>query len=281
MASDDAGPFGDTPQTSYVAPLDLFYRFAEPELRALIGDLGLKSGDVVLDAGCGTGVATQWLAQHVMPDGLAIGIDLSTDHVQRARRRARPEGLPLAFLQADLTSIPLTARRFDLIWCSNTIIHLRDALDGARTLVRLLRPGGRLALAQSLFLPEMVFAWDERLEKETVQACRRYYRDQYGLDERDTTAMRNLLGLLQRAGLGKTTVKTVVIERAAPLTSEDEAYFLDGLFRAHWGSRLRPYLSPDDWAELERLCDPDSPRYCLRRPDFHHLQTYTVVIGGV
>jgi SAM-dependent methyltransferase len=176
---------------------------------------------------------------------------------------------------------PLPAQSFDFIWCVNTIHHLRDPLQGINRLASLLRPGGRLALGQSSFLPDMYFAWDARLERLTNEAVRSYYRDRYALDERDLTAVRAMLGLLHRAALRHVTVRTLVIERTAPLARADRAYLLKAIFRQTWGERLRPYLSPADYAELNALCDPQHSQFALRRADFHFLQTFTVVAAEI
>ncbi len=274
------GFLGDTPQRSYGSKLDLFNRFAAPELRRLIADLELQPGDIVLDAGCGTGLITTWLAEQV-PQGWVMGLDLSAPHLRHTRQHLSRNNLPLAFVQGDMTELPYKIGLFDLIWSSNTINHLHQPVAGIRTLAKKLRPKGRLVLGQSAFLPEMFFAWDARLEKEVMLACRQYYRDKYGLDERDTTHVRNLFGWLRQAGLQNISARTIIIERTTPLTSADEHYFVEGVFNGYWGHRVRPYLSLEDWTILSELCDPASPGFCLRRPDFHHIQTFTVVMGEV
>jgi hypothetical protein len=109
---------------------------------------------------------------------------------------------------------------------------------------------------------------------------RQYYRDRYGLDERDLTAVRALVGLMREAGLGDIAVRTTAIERISPVDAATEAYLLEAIFRNTWGERLRPYLAEGDYAELERLCDPGHPAYALRRKDFHFIQTFTLVTGS-
>jgi SAM-dependent methyltransferase len=269
---------GDTPARDYAAKLRLFSAFAEPELRRAIAGLGLSRGLRVLDAGCGTGEALGWLAAAVAPAGQVIGIDLAQAHVAAARACA-PAGALV--LQADLLDAPLAAASFDLVWCLNTLNHLGDPLAGMRALLALLRPRGRLALAQSAFLPDMYFAWDARLERLTNEAVRAYYRDRYRLSERDLAGVRALLGLARRAGLREISVRTLVIERSAPLAAADEAYLRDAIFRDTWGERLRPYMAVADFAELARLCDSEGAEFALRRPDFHFLQTLTLVVGAV
>jgi hypothetical protein len=134
-------------------------------------------------------------------------------------------------------------------------------------------------LGQSSLLPDMYFAWDARLEQAVNEAVRRYYRERYGLEERDLTTVRSLVGNLRRARLRDVRARTFMIERVSPLTPKDEAYLLETIFENTWGQRVRAYLSEQDYQELSRLCDPRQPGFALRRPDFHFLQSFTLVVG--
>ncbi|HET9391134.1 MAG TPA: methyltransferase domain-containing protein [Steroidobacteraceae bacterium] len=271
------GLLGDTAERDYSRKLRLFNTFAAPELRQAIGTLGLKAGMRVLDAGCGTGEALAWLQHEVAPTGAVVGVDLATAHVSAARAAVPPD---VQVLQADLLQMPFPPAAFDAVWCTNTLHHLRDPLLGMRSLAGLLRPGGRLALGQSSLLPDMFFAWDARLERLTNEAVRQYYRERYGVGERELAPVRALLGLMRRASLQDVSSRTFMIERITPLKEADEAYLREAIFRDTWGGeRLRPYLSAADHAELMRLCDPQAAQFALRRPDFHFLQTFTVVVG--
>jgi SAM-dependent methyltransferase len=273
-----AGLLGDTTARDYSRKLRLFNSFAEPELHRAIASLGLQQGMHVLDAGCGTGEALRWLCDAVAPHGTVVGIDLAEAHVSAARAAASDQML---VLQADVRRPPLAPRSFDFVWSVNTINHLREPLTGVRVLADLLCPGGRIALGQSSLLPEMFFAWDSRLERLTTEAVRVYYRDRYGLSERDLADNRSIVGLLRRASLHGVAAQTFIIERVSPLNPADEAYLLEAIFRDTWGERLRPYLSAEDYGELAALCDPEHAAYALRRPDFHFLQTLTVAVGQV
>ena len=264
---------GDTRTRTYVDKLRLFNAFAKQELHQAIALARLHAGDHVLDVGCGTGEICAWLHEIVGAAGSVTGIDLSDAHA----RRAAFSGQTIAV--ADATALPFATHSFDGIWCSNTINHLRQPAEALHRMISVLKPGGIVALGQSAFLPEMMFAWDARLEQVVTTACHRYYRDKYGLDERDLTMTRNLIGVMMSAGLTIVHVQTFVIERWAPISAVDEAYFIECVFRGYWGDRVRRYLSDADWHTLQVLCDPASPEYSLRRHDFHHLQTYTVVVG--
>lgn len=272
------GLLGDTPQRDYSRKLQLFNEFAARELRQAIASLALQPGMRILDAGCGTGAALRWFCDEVKSEGLVVGMDLAVAHTALARIRA-PAGALI--LQADLLKVPLQPASFDLVWCVNTINHLRDPLAGVSAMASLLRRSGRIALGQSGLLPEMFFAWDSRLERVVNEAVREYYRNRYGVDEYQLTAIRALVGLLHRAKLCNIRVQTFVIERVAPLQEADQQYLLEAIFHETWGARLEPYLSSADFEHLTRLCDPAHAEFALRRPDFHFLQTFTVAIGEV
>lgn len=296
------GLLGDTAARDYSRKLIDFNSFSEPELRGLIRSLQLRPGMRVLDAGCGTGEALSWLLEEVEPDGEIVGMDLSVAHVAVARAatghataghtaaehatehatiahgRAKAR---IKVLQGDLLNAPLTPNSFDLIWCVNTLHHLHDPVQGVRALAALLRSGGRIAVGQSSLVPDMYFAWDARLERLTSEAVRQYYRDRYNLDERSLAAVRALVGVLRRSGLADVKPRTIMIERVSPVSAADRAYLVETLFRNTWGERLRPYLSPDDFSQLLRVCDPDDAQFALGRPDFHFLQSFTLAVGQV
>lgn len=270
------GLLGDTAARDYSCKLSDFNSFAEPELRRLIASLRLRPGMRVLDAGCGTGEALNWLLEEVTPDGEVIGIDLSAPHVAAARSRVCGH---IKVFQGNLLNAPLAPGSFDLIWCVNTLHHLHDPGLGVRSLATLLRPGGRIAAGQSSLVPDMYFAWDARLERLTNEAVRQYYRERYNLDERSLTAVRALVGVLRRSGLTDVRALTIMIERVSPVSAADEAYLVQTVFRNTWGERLRPYLSHADYSELLRICDPGDAQFALRRADFHFLQSFTLCVG--
>lgn len=58
--------------------------------------------------------------------------------------------------------------------------------------------------------------------------------------------MRAELGWLRAAQLRDVMVRTLVIERVAPLRAVDRVCFLEAIFRGTWGERLRPYLARKD-----------------------------------
>jgi SAM-dependent methyltransferase len=272
----ETGLLGDTPRRDYAEKLQLFNGFAQPELREAIEALSMPPGSRVLDAGCGTGEAVGWWHESLQGRGMVIGMDLAAAHV-RIARGSTAASAPI--VQGDMLEVPFANSTFDLVWTVNTLNHLHDPVAGVRMLAGLLRPGGRIAVGQSSLVPDMYFAWDARLEARVNEAVRAYYRDRYGRSEREFTAVRSLVSWLHQADLREVSVQTRMIERTHPLAETDEHYLLECIFRGTWGDRLRNYMSPADFAELARLCDPHDTRYALRRPDFHFLQSFTMAVG--
>jgi len=275
-AATPSGLLGDTAERDYARKLRFFNAFAAPELSEAIATLELRDGMSLLDVGCGTGETLLRLRDAAGPGAEVIGIDLSAAHVQAARETVADS---ITVLQGDVMTVPLPPASFDLIWSANTLNHLRDPVAALRHLTGLLRNGGRIAIGQSALLPELYFAWDSRLERLAGEAVRRYYEDRYDLGEHDLDGARNLLGWMHRAALRKLAVRTFLIERTAPLARADREYLLEAIFKGTWGERLRPYLASADYEALQRLSAPDSPDFALLRPDFHFIQTFTLMVG--
>ncbi|MGW4822687.1 methyltransferase domain-containing protein [Streptomyces sp. NPDC004227] len=115
-----------------------------PAYAAAVAELGLREGDRVLDAGCGTGRALPPLRAAVGAPGIVVGADLTWAMLEAAVRAGRDqEGL---LLLADVGALPLVSGSFDAVFAAGLIAHLPHPSENLRELRRVVRPGGTLAL---------------------------------------------------------------------------------------------------------------------------------------
>lgn len=115
-----------------------------PAYAAAVAELGLREGDRVLDAGCGTGRALPPLRAAVGPSGLVLGADLTPAMLQAAVRAGRDRDGRLVL--TDVAALPLRARSLDAVFAAGLIAHLPQPGGNLRELARVVRPGGVLAL---------------------------------------------------------------------------------------------------------------------------------------
>jgi SAM-dependent methyltransferase len=132
--------------TYWAAHAETFDRSAIPHHRRLLRAAAIGDRERVLDIGCGTGRTTLQAAR-AATRGSALGVDLSSPMLDRARRRAADEGIDNAtFEQADAQIHPFERAAFDVA-ISNTGATFFGHLEAGFTNVgRALRPGGRLAV---------------------------------------------------------------------------------------------------------------------------------------
>ncbi|MFJ1750808.1 class I SAM-dependent methyltransferase [Streptomyces sp. NPDC088116] len=115
-----------------------------PAFAAAVADLGLRSGNAVLDAGCGTGRALPPLRDAVGSRGTVLGADLTPAMLDAAVRAGR--GHSGRLLLADVRRLPLRAQALDAVFAAGLISHLPQPAENLAELARVVRPGGRLAL---------------------------------------------------------------------------------------------------------------------------------------
>ena len=115
--------------------------------RVLAHAAGITPGMRILDAGCGVGRSATWLAQTCAVQ--VVGITPVPTQVDRARHAAARQGVAdrVTFDQQDYTSTTYLDGSFDVVWALESVCHAVDKQAFAQEARRLLRPGGRLVIA--------------------------------------------------------------------------------------------------------------------------------------
>jgi SAM-dependent methyltransferase len=113
-------------------------------------------GETVLDIGCGAGTDLLLAARRVGPAGRAVGIDMTEAMRDRARNSAAAAGLTnVEVHRADATALPLPDASVDVV-ISNGVLNLVPEKEKAFAEIwRVLRPGGRLQLADIVLEAEL------------------------------------------------------------------------------------------------------------------------------
>jgi ubiquinone/menaquinone biosynthesis C-methylase UbiE len=142
--------------SDYYHPIaERYYNLLVPRMLKL---LGARPGDTVLDAGCGPGVHTIRAARA----GLKVkAIDISETMLAEARRRVEQAGVndAVEFAREDLTRLSFPDSTFHHVFSWGVIIHIREIERALDELIRIVVPGGRLALYVT-----NASAWDHKFE---------------------------------------------------------------------------------------------------------------------
>jgi SAM-dependent methyltransferase len=122
--------------------------FYERLRRRVVRRLRLRPGDLVLDAGCGTGEHTLRFAQLGYR---CLGVDVARPALDRAAARARESGLASRVELAchALEELPLADASVDAVHCRGVLMHVPDWERALAELCRVLKPGGRIALSEN------------------------------------------------------------------------------------------------------------------------------------
>jgi ubiquinone/menaquinone biosynthesis C-methylase UbiE len=167
---------------------------------ASIAALALAGGETILDVGSGLGQFSRHMAREAGPRGTVIGVERNRDQLAEAGRQAAADGEAdlVEFREGDAVDLPLREDEwgsFDVAHARFLLEHVRDPLAVVSSMVRAVRPGGRIVLEDD----------DHEIlrtvpEAPAVQDAWRAYYLSYEKRGKDAYVGRRLVTLLHEAG---------------------------------------------------------------------------------
>jgi arsenite methyltransferase len=139
---------------------------------------GLRAGQTVLDLGSGAGIDCFLASERVGASGRVIGVDMTPQMVERARRNAAEGGFTnVEFRLGEIEALPVADASVDVI-ISNCVLNLSEAKERALAeAYRVLKPGGRVVVSDMVSDHPVPAVLEGNLD--AVAACLPTYRERY------------------------------------------------------------------------------------------------------
>jgi demethylmenaquinone methyltransferase/2-methoxy-6-polyprenyl-1,4-benzoquinol methylase len=175
-----------------------------------------------------------------------------------------------------MNNLPFDDDTYDWVWSMDCVGYAPvEPLPLIRELVRVVKPGGNIAIlawSSQQLLPGFP-ALEARINSTSAGIA------PFVKGKSPEKHFLRALGWFRDAGLEDLTAQTFVGAVHAPLRDGVRAELLS-LFRMRWPG-MQSELTQDDWAEYQRLCQPESPDFILNLPDFFAFFTYSLFSGTV
>jgi ubiquinone/menaquinone biosynthesis C-methylase UbiE len=228
-----------------------------PVAADLVRTAGLRPGERVLDAACGTGVVAKIAAERVAPGGTVAGLDLEPALLAVARETTRP-GLSIDWYEAPAEQIPLPDESFDAVLCSMGLQFFSGREAGLREFRRVLVPGGRLVASVPGPIPPPLEIMAQALARHIEPKLASFVHVVFSLYDPD-----ELRDLAARAGFEEVDVLSAEVRLQLPPPAEF-------LWQYVWSTPLGAIVRQADERsrlalekEFTEMCRPFAPQGTL------------------
>ena len=263
---------------SYEPLLASYHSAFATELEAMIAALPIQAGDRILEMACGDGAYTAWLAARVGPKGSVTAVDISTAYLEAARRATNRTSLAprIKYVAAPIEKLPFPGDSFDLVWCAQSLYSLPNQLESLKTMVRLTKPGGQVAVLDNDTIHQIILPWPPDLELAVRLAELNAFRQEKKPAETYYVG-RRLTQLFLQAGLESIQARSYASTRQAPLGAPERAFLI--AYFDDLSERVTHRLEPDMRLRYLALSDPSSDNGLVNQRDLAFVCLDQVVIG--
>lgn len=248
----DADLFIDVVVDFYAKTADRYDDWADGVNRRAADKLAqlaaIQPDEVVIDAGCGTGLLTRRLALDRSAGGRALGIDVSPAMLEIAEA-TRPPGAPIVFSRGLVEDLGLPIRSADVVVLGQVLAYTADPEAVILEARRVLKPGGRIAISayqRSLMSPveDVFFTELLRLSEDTFYSIPRRSGQHALLGE-----PAKLRDMLEEAGFADVEIANLVVGNH----TEDAHSFVELMrFEGPWPYAVLDFMGPAARARFEQ-----------------------------
>jgi SAM-dependent methyltransferase len=140
--------------------------------------LEMQAGEHVVEVGCGSGVFLPLLALAVGETGQVVGLDHAATFVQKARERSEPTRW-VQVDEGDAYALPYAGQSFDAAHCDRVLMHLDDPSAALAEMCRVVRPGGRVVVAEPDWASIVIDSSDHEAMQLLIQRANTVRRQPY------------------------------------------------------------------------------------------------------
>jgi ubiquinone/menaquinone biosynthesis C-methylase UbiE len=233
-----------------------------PERAEMIRQVGFAG--TVLDAGCGGGQFARLIAEETGSPVVCVDV-VSTDSSTDGR-------LPI---QGDLHRLPIATSAVDGVWCANALMYAANPAVAMSELVRVCRPGGRIAVKEEDAGRDLMLSWAPDLD----EAVRRAWTDALMNGEIDGDGFmgRRVPALMHESGLHAVDVRSWLIERSAPFSAAFQHFVRQAYLS--YSEMYKRRLRPEMYQRMMLALDSSSETSLFRTRGAHVICIETVAVG--